>query len=92
MRVFLANISDDCDDDAVMVGATAIPLVCLPKRMVRNGTGNAQQNLREVMGKAKQVEHFADVSKMIVSAPKQSRMILAKYKPLPRMSGCTKCN
>ena len=38
------------------------------------------------MGKVKKIK-----KEDIVSAPKQSPMILAVYKPLPRMRGCINC-
>ena len=38
------------------------------------------------MAKTKQVK-----ASEIVSAPKQAKIILAQYKPLPRMGGCKTC-
>lgn len=38
------------------------------------------------MAKTKQIK-----ASEIVSAPKQNKIILAQYKPLPQMSGCTNC-
>lgn len=38
------------------------------------------------MGKTKQIK-----KEEVAATPKQSPIILAKYKPIPRMRGCSRC-